>query len=279
MTADALIGPIAAPALHVMTLNIRRPLGLLAWPPADRWAVRAPRLRALLARERPSLLCAQEAMPSQVALMRETLGPSYRHVGHGRGADLRGEGCPIVYDTDRLELLEWSQLALSETPDAAGSRSWGNLLPRIAVRAEFLDAATGERFVVFNTHLDPFSSRSRIRSGEQIRHWAARVSSPIIVTGDLNSRPSSPPFAALLEADTLRDAWHAASTRLTPEWGTYGGYRTPRASGARIDLIAVSAGIEVDCVGINAARVHGGWASDHLPVHAVVRLSEMKGAV
>lgn len=278
MNPEPLIGPVAAPGLHLMSFNIRRRLGALAWPAADRWVTRAPRLRALLAAEQPSLLAAQEVLPSQLELLKDALGLSYQHVGHGRGADSQGEGCPIVYDATRLELREWSQLALSDSPDVAGSTSWGNSVPRIVVRAAFGDAATGAGFVVLNTHLDPFSSRSRIRAAEQIRAWAARESSPVIVTGDLNSRPDSRAVAALLGTDTLRDAWDAAHTRLTPEWGTYGGYRPPRANGARIDAVMVSPGVRVNRIGINAEQVDGGWPSDHLPVQAVVCFPETGGA-
>src|SRR5690606_31986383 len=96
MRSDPLLGRVTPPDLHVMTLNVRRRLGVFAWPPADRWPKRAPRLRALLANERPSLLGVQEALPSQVAVMQEALGSAYRYVGHGRGADQQGEGCPIL---------------------------------------------------------------------------------------------------------------------------------------------------------------------------------------
>lgn len=273
-----MIGPVASPGLHIMSLNIRRRRGALAWRPADRWTHRAPRLRALLASERPTLLGVQEALPSQVEVARDALGPAYRYLGHGRGDDGAGEGCPIVYDAERLRLLEWTQLALSDEPHVAGSRSWGNWLPRIVVRALFRDATTGAEFVVLNTHLDPFSSRSRVRSAEQIRRWVMRERVPIIVSGDLNSDPESATVAAMLETGALRDAWNAASSRLTPEWGTYGRYRTPRRGGRRIDMILVSDRVDVDGTGINGVPHGGGWASDHLPVQAVLRLSGERGS-
>lgn len=273
-----MIGHVAGPGLHIMSLNVRRRMGALAWPPADRWMHRAPRLRALLAFERPTLLAVQEALPSQVEVAREALGPSYRYVGHGRGADGRGEGCPIVYDAERLRLLDWAQLALSDTPQAAGSRSWGNWLPRVVVRALFRDTTTGTEFAVLNTHLDPFSSCSRVRSAKQIRRWAMRERVPVIVSGDLNSDPESATAAAMLETGALRDAWSAASSRLTPEWGTYSRYRAPRRDGRRIDVIMVSDGIDVDGIGINGVPHGGGWASDHLPVQAVLSLSGERGS-
>jgi endonuclease/exonuclease/phosphatase family metal-dependent hydrolase len=205
-------------------------------------------------------------------IMLHAVGPGYAFVGHGRDAHRAGEACPIFYDTERLQLLDWSQTALSDRPDEPASRTWGNPLNRILVTAAFRDHATGIEFVAMNTHLDPFSRRSRIRSARHIREWAALQTTPVIVTGDLNSRPGSTPLCALLDEGALRDTWDTASARLSPEWGTLGRYRPARANGRRLDFIVVSRTIEVERVGIDALPVDGGWPSDHLPVQTVLRL-------
>jgi endonuclease/exonuclease/phosphatase family metal-dependent hydrolase len=269
---EPLIGPVHPPGLHVMTFNVRRRLDAAAFSPADRWSVRAPRVRTLLRTEVPTLVGLQEALPDQASLVRDSLGPAYRLIGHGRSATGGGEGCPIVYDAGRLELLRWSQKALSDSPDVAGSRSWGNPIARVLVTALFRDRSTEQSFTAMNTHLDPLSHRSRVRSAAVIREGAADAGTPVVVTGDLNSRASSRPMSTLLEGDGLRDAWDAASARLTPEWGTYARYRAPRSKGARIDWILVSSGVTVDRTAINAGRIDGGWPSDHLPVQTVLRV-------
>ena len=69
----------------------------------------------------------------------------------------------------------------------------------------------------------------------------------------------------------LRDAWDAAAEQLTPQWGTYSGYRRLRRGGPRIDFVLVGRGVRVDRAGINAARFDGRAASDHEPVQAVIR--------
>ena len=51
------------------------------------------------------------------------LGPAYARIGYGRNANRDGEACPVFYDTARVELLDWRQLALSNTPAVPGSRS------------------------------------------------------------------------------------------------------------------------------------------------------------
>jgi endonuclease/exonuclease/phosphatase family metal-dependent hydrolase len=278
MTDRALVGPVQPPELHVMSFNIRRRLPSLgpAIGPrsADRWGVRVPALTTILATERPTVLGTQEVLPGQDRALSAALGPDYLRIGHGRDADGQGEGCPLYYDGTRLELRRWSQEALSDTPDVPGSRSWGNHTPRTLVRAEFTDRATGIRFVAINTHLDHISRRSRVRAAEVIRESVASSGLPTVVTGDLNSGEGTAPLTALFANGVLQDAWRAAGRRLTADWGTFPNYRERRRGRKRIDWIAVSAGVEVDRVGISTRRPGGAWASDHLPVHAVVRLAD-----
>ena len=272
-----LIGPVDPPGLHVMTFNIRRRMDGLAWRRADRWRHRRPAARDLLTSERPALLGVQEAMPDQADDVLTALGPRYRFVGHGRGARRTGEGCPLYFDTERLELLEWDQTALSEHPHQPGSRSWGNPIPRIAVTARLRDRATGTSFLAINTHLDPFSPRSRLRSVDALR--ALVGGGPAILTGDLNAGAESRTLRALLADESLKDAWTVAEHRLGASVGTFANYRPPRTGTTRIDWIVVTPDIAVERAGINARRFDGSWPSDHLPVQAVVRLGEESGPV
>ena len=281
MSQSWIVGPVTPPDLHIMTFNVRRRLGLLALRRADRWRRRGPVLRALLMSEQPSLLGVQEALPDQAAAIVQALDAPhparrYRFVGHGRSPGPRGEGCPIFFDSGRLDLRDWTQTALSDEPELPGSRSWGNLIPRILVRAVFRDRATRAEFVVYNTHLDPFSPASSVRAATEIRGAAAGQHHPVIVLGDLNATVGSQTIEALLAGDVLRDAWHTAEERLTPEWATYANYRAPRAvagrSRGRIDWIAASPLVRVRRAAIGGRQIDGDWASDHLPVHAVVRV-------
>jgi endonuclease/exonuclease/phosphatase family metal-dependent hydrolase len=272
LTGDALIGSVSAPEVHVMTFNVRRPVGRLPGRGPDVWETREPALSALLEEERPTIVGAQEVVPGQSATIRGALGSTYRTVGHGRGADGRGEGCPLYYDASRLELTEWSQTALSDRPDEPGSSSWGNMVPRILVSASFRDRMGSARFRVLNTHFDHISRRSRVRSAAFVRELVATGALPTIVMGDLNTGEGSDPVEELLAGGILRDAWTAADARITPGWGTFPNYREPRTGRKRIDWIATTPGIETKCIGMNDRRPGGVWPSDHLPVQAVVRI-------
>ncbi|MCS5713961.1 endonuclease/exonuclease/phosphatase family protein [Herbiconiux sp. CPCC 205716] len=269
---EVLVGPTAPPELHVMTYNLRRPVAHVMPHSPDRWETRRPFLAALLAAERPSILGTQEAMPQTAGFVRHSLGRHYRSVGHGRSANGRGEGCPLFYDTERLERLDWTQRALSPTPEVPGSTGWGNRVPRILVAATFRDRATSVRFLVVNTHFDHLSRRARVLAAGSVRAFVASRGLPAIVTGDLNSGEATTPLQELLRDGGLLDAYSIASSRLTPEWGSFPNYGTPRLDRKRIDWIATTPDIEVVEAGINPHRYAGGFGSDHLPVQAVLRM-------
>lgn len=265
-----LIGPVGPPGLHVMSYNIRR--RFLRYVPGtpDRWDQREPILTRLLSDERPALLGSQEAMHVQALAVSRALGRDYRRIGHGRNPDLRGEGCPIFYDTTRLELGEWRQIALSPTPDRPGSRGFGNHVPRLAVIADFLDRATGKRIRHINTHLDHLSRVSRERSMALILEQVGESDSPVIVTGDMNTGIASKLHRLALASEELAEAWWHADRRVTREWGTFSNYRSP-ARGRRIDWMLVSPDVTVERIGINTRRFDGRAPSDHEPLQAVVR--------
>ena len=278
MTDAALIGPVTAPDLHVMTYNIRRRVAGNRPGSPDRWAVRKALVERLLTAEQPTLLGVQEALEGQAEFVADTLGPRYRWVGHGRDPSGRGEKCPIYYDTERLELTGWRQRALSSTPEHHGSRSWGNVTRRILVSAEFTDIDTGARLLAFNTHLDHLSARSRLHSAHMIVRLAraalaAEPDTALVVMGDFNTDERSAAHQALTEGGALRDAWQAAHEQVTQLFGTFSNYRSPRPGGRRIDHILVGGAVETIRVGINAARFDGRAASDHEPVQAVLRFS------
>jgi endonuclease/exonuclease/phosphatase family metal-dependent hydrolase len=274
MADVALLGPAVAPELHVMTYNIRRRMPHLNPRSPDLWGSRKPLLRRFLAAERPTVLGVQEGLLDQVLFLQEILGPSYSWIGDGRNADGHGERCVIFYDSSRLELAEWHQLALSDTPGVAGSRSWGNLIPRTAVSARFTDRATGDPLHVVNTHLDHISEASRMRSARMLAQLALSTGVATIIMGDANSGVRSKPYRELTHGGGLVDAWLEAEDRLTPSWGTYSNYRRPTRDGRRIDWMLVSRDIEVRAAAINAARFAGSAASDHEPVQALLRLRE-----
>lgn len=272
---EHLIGPTAAPALHVMSWNIRRRVRHLVPRSVDRWDRRAPAVEGLLRAEKPTLLGMQEALADQAEFVAQVLGEDYRWVGRGRDAGGGGESCPLFYDAERLELLDWQQVALSNHATRPGSRSWGNVIPRIMVSATFVDRATAREFLAINTHFDHLSVQSRLRSAQAVGHLVSTGNLPAVVTGDLNAGAGSAPLRELLADGTLAESWALARAHDSAQWGTFSNYKEPRRNGKRLDWILASPSFRVDRAAINAQRHAGGWASDHLPVQAVLVLPEI----
>jgi endonuclease/exonuclease/phosphatase family metal-dependent hydrolase len=272
VTDTPVIGPVPAPGLQIMSYNIRRRMTRLAPRSPDRWDRRRVLIERLLRAERPTILGVQEALPDQAGFVRHALGENYRSVGYGRNANKRGEGCPLFYDRDRVELLEWRQTALSGTPFVPGSTTWGNPTPRVVVAARFRDHETGREFRALNTHFDQFSRKSRRHSAVEILRLVSESALPTVVTGDFNTDTDSQLHDEITASGALRDTWETAGTRLTESWGSFANYGTPKLRRKRIDWILATPSVMVREAAINVTRYEGKWPSDHAPVQAVITL-------
>jgi endonuclease/exonuclease/phosphatase family metal-dependent hydrolase len=219
----------------------------------------------------------QEALPEQVAELRSAL-PAYGMLVRSRERDeTKGEACPILYRTARWEMdpADQGTFWLSETPAVPGSKSWDSSLPRIATFARFREKSTGRGLYVFNVHLDHQGSQARLEGAKLV---AARIAAraqknePVVLVGDFNCGPSSPPIRAILDdkAIALVDAWRAANPQ-APERGSFNGW-AEACNGERIDFVLVSNGVRVESASIDDRKPGGRWPSDHAAVRARLAL-------
>src|SRR5690606_11916765 len=216
---------------------------------------------------------AQEALDHQVKQLMEDMH-GFAWVGVGRtDGKTGGEYSPILYRTDRLELLDDGTFWLSPTPDEP-SKGWDAALPRIATWARFRDRAGGGEFLAVNTHFDHVGEEARTQSARLIveRVKAMQGDLPVIITGDFNAQPDSDAYRTMAEA--FRDARDVSTTGHFGPDGTFGTF-TPRPQPARrIDYIFVNDRVEVLREATLAEHWDGRHASDHWPVFAEVRLAE-----
>jgi len=267
----------AAAELRVMTFNIRYGTArdsINSWPLRKQLTFRVIRDYA------PQLLGIQEALRFQLDEIQQAL-PTFERVGVGRDDGKEaGEYSAILYDRNRFELLENGTFWLSETPEVAGSKSWGNNITRIVTWARLRDRDLGKTFYVFNTHWDHESQPSRERSAalliERIRSRAA-ASDPVLVMGDFNSGEANPAFKALLATpfdartgarlyETFRTV-HPDATNV----GTYHAFKG-NSSGDKIDAILASPEWRTLAARIELFHEGDVYPSDHFPVTATLRL-------
>ncbi len=252
--------------IRVATFNIRCPVDKTP----NSWAERKARVNALIERHRFDLIGLQEATAGQI---RDMLTTGWAYVGVGRKDGKEGgEFSCIFYRKDRFDVEESGTFWLSETPEAAGSKSWNTACERVCTWALLRDRNTGKAFYHFNTHLDHMSAVARENGMALIlkRIKALREGVPVVLTGDMNAVPGSVPVLKALEV--LRDA---ATESAVPHCGpeaTFNGFRVDKAPTSRIDYIFVSAGTRVLSHATLDEKHDGLYPSDHFPVVALLAL-------
>ena len=251
-----------APALRVMTFNVRT--GTADDGP-NRWDRRRDIMARTIAAERPDVFGTQELYKFQGDYLADKL-PGYRWFGLGRLGDDRDEHMGVFYRTDRLRVLDSGNFWLSDTPDKAGSNTWGTPFPRMVTWAMFEQVASGRRFYYCNTHF-PYRDQdeaARTKAAQVIlsRLQALPQKLPIVLTGDFNSSPDQPDHALLTRV--LQDAWLHADRRSGPVATFHNFTGTPDR---RIDWILYR-GFHASRVQTLTTNEQGHYPSDHFPVVA-----------
>lgn len=256
----------AADPLSVMSFNIRLPAESDG---VDYWETRKPLAVRMLREQQPDVIGLQELVKAQADYLAREL-PQYAWFGRGREADGGGEHMGVFYRKDRLKVIESGDFWLSDTPDVAGSITWGHPHPRMVTWALFEQRSDGRRFYLFNTHL-PYRDEdeaARLTGAQAIaRHLATLPDDvPVVLTGDFNTTPDSDAHAVL--AGTLQDAWTTAP-RVEGIDATFHGF-TGKAD-RRIDWIFVR-GAQLESITSVTTRWNNRYPSDHFPLVATLRL-------
>lgn len=259
----------AAPAdardLRVMTFNVRL---LTDGDGPNQWRYRRDLAAQVIGQQQPDVIGTQELFAEQADDLVARL-PGYAWFGSDRRGGRGDEHMGVFYRRDRLRVVESGDFWLSDTPDVAGSISWGNLLPRMVTWALFERIADCRRFYLFNTHL-PYREQdedARVRSIEAIvrRVRALPQGVAVVVIGDFNTVPAGREHALL--ATDLQDAWMAAPRRIGPEATFHGFTGKPDR---RIDWIFYR-GLHARQAQTITDHRGGRYPSDHFPVVATLR--------
>lgn len=256
----------ATDPLSVMSFNIRLPAESDG---VDYWETRKPLAVRMLREQQPDVIGLQELVKAQADYLAREL-PQYAWFGRGREADGGGEHMGVFYRKDRLKVIESGDFWLSNTPDVAGSITWGHPHPRMVTWALFEQRSDGRRFYLFNTHL-PYRDEdeaARLKGAQAIaRHLATLPDDvPVVLTGDFNTTPDSDTHAVL--AGTLQDAWTTAP-RVEGIDATFHGF-TGKAD-RRIDWIFVR-GAQLESITSVTTRWNHRYPSDHFPLVVTLRL-------
>jgi endonuclease/exonuclease/phosphatase family metal-dependent hydrolase len=281
--ADAASTESQSLELWVMTFNIRYGS---ANDGDNHWKNRKDMVFDVI-RDYPSdVVGLQEALRFQIDAIRKEHSV-YGEIGVAREDGYEeGEYSSILYRTDRFGVGESGTFWLSDTPEIAGSNTWGAACVRICSWARLIDTKTGKAFYIYNLHLDHVSQPSREKSAvllaERIKN--RRYKDPFVVTGDFNVGESNPVVKYLkaesgLDLDSgqktvnpvqMVDTFRVLHPDIT-DVGTFNRFKGNK-QGDKIDYIFVQSGTKVLEAQILYDNVDGHYPSDHFPVIARLHL-------
>lgn len=253
--------------LRVMSFKIR--YGTANDGP-NHWDLRKGFLVDVLREQQADVIGVQEALYPQLTYLLEAL-PEYAMVGVGRDDGERaGEFACVLYRRALLTVARSGTFWFSDTPEVVASTSWGNRITRICTWAEFADAR-GQRFAMYNVHLDHESQPSRERSVALLRAQVAarhpRV--PVLVTGDFNAGEANPAVLAMTAGGAYRDTYRVRHPDAAPV-GTFTAFQLGQVNGDKIDYVFADRSWDVRDAGLVRTARDGRYPSDHFPVTAVV---------
>lgn len=231
------------------------------------WFYRADLLTADIAGQNPSITGFQEATRWQYQYMVDVL-TGFDSVITYRDTSIASEGCPIFYDTSRYQLVDKGSFWLSETPEVM-SKDWNSACYRICSYVILTDKASGNDFVVFNTHLDHVSDEARIKGIAVVLDKIAQFGGlPAVIMGDFNALEGSETYISATES--FLDARYAAEQ--TMESHTYQNWGNPEKY-KRLDYFMISkTGIRAEQYTVVPAVHDGVYASDHCPITLTLTL-------
>ena len=257
----------ATDTIDIMSCNVR------CLNPQDvgkrSWFYRADLLLKNIEKYEPSIIGFQEVTKWQYAYLTDCL-EGFDSVIEYRDGSTFSEGCPVFYRTDLYTLADKGSFWLSETPDEM-SKDWGAACYRICSYVILEQKSGGQKFVVFNTHLDHISDEARIKGiGVVLDKISQFGSLPSVIMGDFNAEEDSETYRRVTE--NFLDAKY--QTENTDSGCTYQGFGEQLDREA-IDYFMISkTGWKVESFKIVTDTFDGVYASDHFQIMGKFSLEE-----
>lgn len=240
--------------------------------PADSlnaWQYRKDSVCAFIREKQFDVLGMQEVLEHQLKDLLACLS-GYASVGVGRDdGKTQGEYAPILYRTDKYDLLDSNTFWLCENPDSVGKLGWDAACTRIATWAKLKDKATGKEFLMVNTHFDHVGTEARRNSAlliiSKIKEIAGDL--PSILTGDFNVSEEWEAYKTITTNEfVLKDAWKIAGHTFGVNYTFHDFGRQPEVEREKIDFIFVTPQVKIlDAEVVSSALTDSTYLSDHNP--------------
>ena len=254
-------------------------------------STRIHRLQKLVAQNNPDIIATQECdsfwinnLPTYLAGY--TMSYQYRNSKKGSN-----EACAVLWKTTKYKLLDKGSFWLSETPDKSDPAGFGQHYPRVAHWVKLEDKTTGDKLLVFSTHLGFGYTTSQMAylRGLFANVCAKHTDAYPFIMGDFNFSIDSENFKVLNDGKNMIDLREIAQNMKIDghctigdiRKGTNGAFNNKNGSSI-IDFIFAQPRINqavdyftilYDRIGVEEKSIPVGPVSDHFAVVADVRIN------
>ena len=222
-------------------------------------------------KESPDIIGFQEVIEPQLEYLEHML-PEYLFVGHGRNADMMGEGLYIAIKKSVFTLHGMDVFWISPEPYVPATRfETQSPYPRICVDILIRHKESGRLIRVYDVHLDHIESEAKAQGMqvvlEKITEDQQKIPAEIILLGDFNEYPNGLAITYINEYKELKLVDITSDIKVTAH-----DYQE-NVTDHKIDYIFTSEAltVEVEQVQTWTENSNGIFLSDHYPVSAVIR--------
>ena len=237
--------------------------------PADgvnSWTHRRDFLTQTLLKHQPVIIATQEGRSTQLSELKSSLGDYIMIDRHRSWIDERMY--PSIFIREGIfDYINSGDHWLSETPEVAGSFSFGSAFPRLMTWAQIQMKVSKKRFTIINTHLDHVKHETRhgqinVLIQEIRKIWD--LESSLIILGDFNDSPDSLIRQKLMESfPNLEDAWKLHNSS---EETSHHAFKGEMQNGSRIDWILVQNNLTTKKCFMDKSTQNGNYPTDHFPI-------------
>jgi endonuclease/exonuclease/phosphatase family metal-dependent hydrolase len=233
---------------------------------ANAWPHRRTLLAQTLLKHQPDIIATQEGRFDQLKDFEQLL-QNYEIVDAHRSWIKERMYPTFFVRKDKFEMIKSEDLWLSETPDVAGSFSFGSTFPRLMTWMKIQPKNSDVNLLFVNTHLDHVKPETRTQQIHVLSSEITRFKddrSKLIIMGDFNDSPQSEVRNVLISKfPGIQDSWRKFNST---EETSHHAFSGECQNGARIDWILVDEKIKVDNCILEKSTIGGKYPSDHFPV-------------
>lgn len=242
--------------------------------PADgqnSWQYRRDFLTQTLMKYNPTIIATQEGRYHQLNELKDLLS-DYDLSDYHRSWIGERMYPTIFTKQGQFEFLRSGDNWLSETPDVAGSISFGSTFPRLMTWCELQVKNSDQKLLIIDTHLDHMKAETREHQVKVIIHQIKKIWDKqmyLVIMGDFNDGPQSKVRELLEQEFNLADAWKLFNSK---EESSHHAFKGEMQNGSRIDWILTDARLKVKSCIMDKSVNGDAYPTDHFPIVCTIGL-------